>query len=187
MKVLEFIKTRNISLRSLNEVCEFLHLEKKRINSKLTAVEIKLLDQTLTEESFKNWWNLKKQILSLQLKRAEMLVKNLNHDSKTEIDEYLGYQIIYALQYLLAEGRFSTEIHKNLTPIINSNEEIGKKVALLKQQLPFAEIDRLHYSNKSEQKKLTKYYYKSKRDPYENFHWGGLSGEEAYDGYWNTE
>jgi hypothetical protein len=24
-------------------------------------------------------------------------------------------------------------------------------------------------------------------DPYENFHWGGLSGEEAYIGYWNTE
>jgi hypothetical protein len=24
-------------------------------------------------------------------------------------------------------------------------------------------------------------------DPYENFHWGGLSGEEAFIGYWNTE
>ena len=28
-------------------------------------------------------------------------------------------------------------------------------------------------------------YYK--RDPYENFRWGGLSGEEAYDAYWNTD
>lgn len=27
----------------------------------------------------------------------------------------------------------------------------------------------------------------NERDPYENFHWGGLSGEEAYIGYWNTD
>lgn len=24
-------------------------------------------------------------------------------------------------------------------------------------------------------------------DPYEDFEWGGLSGEEAYIGYWNTD
>lgn len=28
---------------------------------------------------------------------------------------------------------------------------------------------------------------KNDRDPYENFHWGGLSGEEAHTAYWNCD
>jgi len=29
--------------------------------------------------------------------------------------------------------------------------------------------------------------YESSYDPHENFHWGGLSGEEAHTGYWNCD
>jgi hypothetical protein len=28
---------------------------------------------------------------------------------------------------------------------------------------------------------------RSSHDPYEDFSWGGLHGEEAYIGYWNTD
>ena len=186
MKILAFIKIKNIGLRSVNEVCEFLHIEKKSINSTLNSVEVRLIEETLTQESFETWLNLKKQILRLQLKRAEILLKNLNYDSKTEIDEDLGYQIIYALKYLLSENRFSTEIHKNLTSIINSNIETREKVSRLKRQEPFAKIDRQTIKNQFQQKKSNKSHNINNRDSYENYYWGGLSGEEAYEGFWNT-
>lgn len=43
----------------------------------------------------------------------------------------------------------------------------------------YSELNELEIENDSERD--------NDIDPYEDFHWGGLSGEEAYIGYWNTD
>jgi hypothetical protein len=63
---------------------------------------------------------------------------------------------------------------------IDQNEVIFPFEKFYLQDDKSNEVD--HDDDLEEDKNHTSYI-----DPYENYRWGGLSGEEAYIGYWNTE
>jgi hypothetical protein len=72
----------------------------------------------------------------------------------------------------------------------NLEEKIGKleneydKVKILIEEIVSIKIDLFKEVQKLSAIELNKTY---NRNPDDNFTWGGLSGEEAYIGYWNTD
>jgi hypothetical protein len=180
MRVTKYLVDKNIGLGSLNDMCDYLHFEHLGANNKLSDTKISLFDSTLNDQSFHEWLRVKK----IEFENARSLVQNLSYKSKTEIDEILGEKILNALSLLIIK-LFYSRTKKNLLQIIQSNKTILEKIALLKTSEPFSKPTEASSSSKIN-KRTSQRSHDSYYDPYENFHWGGLSGEEAYIGYWNT-
>lgn len=118
MRVGEYLKGQNISLVTLNLVCDYLYLENIKISSKISEMQLKAFDAILNEQQFKEWLKIKRNLEHIE-------IKNTTNDDPNLYDSTLD------------------DIMEN---------------------------DALDKSNSA-----TK------------FRWGGLSGEEAEMGYWNTD
>ena len=113
------------------------------------------------------------------------LISLLNYNSSSEINEITGLRTINSIKYFIKIGRFSAN-KTEITNIVESKKDILNKISELRNIRPFRkptesdlkkfqEFDNLNLESKVE------------IDPYENFHFGGLSGEEAHTAYWNCD
>lgn len=118
-----------------------------------------------------------KQYLMLWKETYESILKK--PDSKIASYERLGKKLNF----------FSDEeILKRIRPL--SDEEVANQIREEKElKIYLKKIDKNEVEEETDldylinsQKKDESYY-----DPYENFSWGGLQGEEAYAAYWNCD
>ena len=176
MRVGKYLVERKMSLKSFFYLCEYTNLDRLTADSKLQDDKILLLDKAVNQESFQKWMQLKFTADDIQIASATVLLKYL--DSRALIDDVTGERILNAILFLIDRGLFIKR-KVELLKILSSNQDISHKILDLRFSGNFIQP-------KTNSNPITK-KYKSSYDPYENFSWGGLSGEEAYNGYWNTE
>lgn len=182
MRVINYLTKRNIGLGTLTHMCEYLSFNRLTVNSKLSEEKILLFDAIINDETFRNWLKLKMALDKIIITDARKLISHLYHNSNLKIDELLGERILNAL-YLLLEKSFYANEKKSLTEILDSDKSVLDKIDLLKLATPFVKpVEKKLSPTKTRTYKRRDSFY----DPYEDFQWGGLSGEEAYIGYWNT-
>ncbi|MFB9865220.1 hypothetical protein [Rufibacter immobilis] len=147
-----------------------------KLNSKLPEFKIILFDATLNSESFQDWLQVKLNLERIEIMNAKEHVQNLFYNSKNEINGCLDERVINSLKFLLEKSFYSSKKSENLLQIVNSDKTSIEKISLLKASEPF-----------SKPKQASISLNRHSVDSYENFNWGGLNGEEAYTGYWNTD
>jgi hypothetical protein len=186
MRVNNYIKEKKITLSFLNLLCEYLYLNELQVNSKITSGYENLFNETLKSELFDDWYKSKRQIYkSIELQNADRLISCLYYNSTAEINQISGLRIINSLKFYIKNGRFSEE-KGEINYIIHPTKDVLVKIKELKKIKPFRKPTE---SDLKELKQLHKSNLKTKVeiDPYENFHFGGLSGEEANTAYWNCD
>lgn len=186
MRVSNFIVSRNISIIRLNHICDYLFLPEVRINSKASEEIIRLWDLALNDNLFDEWLKMKIKFEKIQTENANRIVKELKEISNIESYNIEHCErIVNSYLFLIKKSKYPTKDAETLSEIINSEKSLLGKISLLKNFRPYTETNKIKtkqsYSNDFDRD------YESSYDPYENFHWGGLSGEEAYIGYWNTD
>lgn len=183
MRVINYLKKRNIGLGTLAHMCEYLCFNQLTVNSKVSEEKTILFDAIINDESFRNWLKLKMALDKIIITDAKKLISHLYHDSNLKIDELLGERILNALNTLLEKSFYAKE-KNSLTEILDSDNSIINKIELLKLTAPFMKpIEKTPLTTKKNSTTRRDSFF----DPYEDFHWGGLSGEEAFIGYWNTQ
>lgn len=196
MRVIRYLKEREISLNEINDLCEYLFLNELNVNSKLQGPQINLFDETLLSEEYKDWYLLKhRKIEDIEYGNALKLINHLSFTSKTIISEILGKRILNALNYLIEKNRFSDENKALIQNILKSDKseqaiisdlrscKLAKRKGADKIEVIDYDYSNDVLNNENNSNPPSVSYF----DPYENFHWGGLSGEEAYTAYWNCE
>lgn len=184
MRANKYIKKKNITLSYLNTLCEYLFIEKVKITTKISDDDVILLDETLQSKLFNEWYYHKIKYKTIEYNNALSLIENINKKNSI-LTKNLGVRIIGSLNFLIKEGNYY-HYQESINKIINSDKTIIDKIYELKNIEPF----------KQTKKKITKKVknveddfedndYEVIIDPYENFRWGGLSGEEAHTAYWN--
>lgn len=186
MRANNYINERKITLSILNLVCEYLYVNELKINSKISDEHLILFNETLESKTFKEWFQSKIGFhRSVDFRNANKLISLLNYNSSTEINETTGLRIINSLKYFIKIGRLSG----NKTPIntiIESKKDVLSKISELRNIKPFRKPTESELK-KSKELDNSDLEYKVEIDPYENFHFGGLSGEEAHTAYWNCD
>jgi len=94
MRVIKYMTDKNIGLKSINLMCDYLKLDPLAVNSNISESKISLLDATLYDESFKKWLSLKNELGKMEYDYAKKLIQNLYHSSTTEIDDILAERIL---------------------------------------------------------------------------------------------
>jgi len=184
MRVGKYLTERNISLSSINNLCEFLHLNHVKMTSLLSEEKVTLLDTNIEANPFLNWLNIRLQLDKIEIEDAKNIIKPLFYNSTTKIDELLGERIINALAFLINKT-FYSKAKESLIKVLTADINVLEKISLLKLAEPFIKPKNYLISSKTKRKSHTE--NGNDFDPYKNFHWGGLHGEEAYIGYWNTD
>ena len=185
MRTSEFISSKNISLIRLNNICEYLFLPSLKINSKISEERKKLLEMTLKNELFDEWYKIKSKVELIEINNAKRLIKQLEEiENFEEISAELCERIINSHLFLIKKSTYPTIDAEQILQIIYSENHLLEKISLLKKNRPHREMTK---SNEKISSQNIEIEYESSYDPYENFYWGGLSGEEAYVGYCNTE
>jgi hypothetical protein len=182
MRAGKYLTERNIGLDSLNSLCDFLNLNHVKMTSHLSEEKVALLDANLEAQSFLGWLKLKLPLDGIEINEAMNIIKPLFYNSTIQIDELMGERILNGLSCLINK-HFYSKAKESLTQILYSNKSTLEKILLLKLAEPFVKPKKSFVSKIKKAKKSSINDY----DPYENFHWGGLHGEEAYIGYWNTD
>jgi superfamily I DNA/RNA helicase len=193
MRVRKYLSDKNISAHELIILCEYLYLNNLGLNSKMSDTLIKLFDETLNSEKYKNWYLLKFTSISyekIEFENARELIQHLSAYSSTVIDNNLSLRIINALRYLISKNRFSPENSESILRIIDSETPLLEKIKNLKtlklaknRKIP----NRLKMKYKKEEEIEPEEDHKHTPSACDDFSWGGLSGEEAYIAYWNTQ
>jgi hypothetical protein len=181
MRVNKFLKEKNISLKTLNAISEYTHLNRFNANSKLSDETIHVINKTLSTSEFNDWLRIKFTYEKAKIDNAKNLTKNLTYGKKVgntivgiTVSDDENNRILNALEYLIKIGFYNTEKKAFIENIIKSEKSITSKISQLKNYL----------HEKSKQRTNVR---ESHHDPYEGFEWGGLSGEEDYIGFWNTD
>lgn len=183
MRTGEYLKEQNIGLGTINNLCDYLRLDKLKIGSKLSESKIALLDATLNSQGFQEWLQIRLSLEKIEIEVAKNIIKPLFYNSTLQIDELLAERIINALLSLIDKSYYR-RAKDTLLKILTGDKTILEKIYLLRLSEPFIKPEA---SLTSKHAKMSDRDYESAYDPYENFYWGGLSGEEAYIGYWNTQ
>lgn len=190
MRVANFIKEQKITLNEFNKLCEFLFLSKMNPNTRLSEILVNLFKETLISKDYKEWFLLKYHKFSfedIEIAHSLKLISYLRFNTETVITEILGLRIINSLTYLIEKNKFSEENKELIENVLKSE----KSVELIISKLRASSLAKIpNKTNQSEEyldESLSRQAYKSNIDPYENCHWGDLSGEEAYAAYWNCE
>lgn len=184
MRVNSYIKEKKISLSFLNLLCEYLYLNELQVNSKILGDHENLFNETLKSKRFDDWYKSRKQIYkSIELQNADRLISCLYYNSTLEINQIFGLRIINSLKYYIKNGGFSEE-KGEINYIIHPTKDVLVKIKELKKIKPFRKPTEFDLK---ELKQIHKSKPKDEIDPYENFHFGGLSGEEANTAYWNCD
>ena len=189
MRARKYQSEKRISSRELNRLCEYLFMDTLDANSKISETQIQLFDETLNSEQFKIWCLLKYPTESyerIEFNNACELIKHLFAFSTTVIDDQLANRILNSLQYLIKTDFFSAEKQEAIKQVLESNIVNLKKIkklqtfVLCKKPEPYDE----HKEDEIEEQDDD---YKPTYNPYDNFSWGGLTGEEAFIAYWNCQ
>jgi len=184
MRTGEYLKEQNIGLGTINNLCDYLRLDKLKIGSKLSESKIALLDATLNSQGFQEWLQIRLTLEKIEIEVAKKIIKPLFYNSTLQIDDLLGERIINAL-LLLIDKSYYRRAKDTLLKILTGDKTILEKIYLLRLSEPFSKPAASLITSKHAQ--MSNRNYDSDYDPYENFYWGGLCGEEAYIGYWNTQ
>lgn len=183
IRVNKYLKEKNISLKTLNALGEYTHQNKFSLNSKLSEETLNLLNKIILTEEFNNWLHTKFTYEKAKIDNAEKLIENLTYGTKIdnniigiEVSETKNKRILNALKYLIDIEYYNDEKKNFIKEIINSEKVLKTKVHQLKKYFH-------KQPNENSKLKITE----SEQDPFENFHWGGLSGEEAHTAYWNCD
>jgi len=181
MRVNKYIREKKISLSELNWLCEYLFINKVKISTKIPDDYVILFDETLNSKIFNEWYRSKTQVhKNIEFSNALILIKLINYKSTTEVNDYLGLRIIKSLSYLIEKGKF-LDYQESMNEIIHSDKNTLEKITQLRNIKPFKKPKKTSSQNTIEDE------YVVEIDPYENFNWGGLSGEEAHTAYWNCD
>ncbi len=200
MRVKNYLIERNIGIGTVKRLCDFLRLNTIEVNSKLTEEKKELLDKTLNSESFWIWLQTKFSLDRIEINESKTTIKPLFYNSVDPIDNLSGERILNSLSYLINVGLFGSQ-KEILLKIISSDKSVTEKISILKLSKSFSEpktpsinFNPIESSISPEDFDLDDFEDEIKRenrrsrcDPYEDFSWGGLDGEEAYIGYWNTD
>ena len=178
MRISKYLVNRNISLKTLNYICEYLNFDFVNLNTKISEEKVKLFDFHLDNSVFTEWFKIRITLDKIKIDNAYDLVKKL--DQNVLIDDLLGERILNACAFLTKLSFYSSERREAISIILNSENSISEKIKLLK-------ISKKQKDKVKENEEVIQSFSTYENDPYEDFCWGGLSGEEAYDGYWNTE
>jgi hypothetical protein len=184
MRVVKYLIEKNIGLASIIYMCDYLHLDHVKINSKLSEAKISLFNATLDTQSFQDWLQIKINLDSIEINNAKKLIIPLFYNETFQIDELLGERILNGILLLINKSYYSNA-KEGLLQILSADKSILEKISLLKLSEPFSKPKQA--SNPPKKTKISYSRDDSNYDPYENFRWGGLSGEEAFVGYWNTD
>jgi hypothetical protein len=184
MRAGQYLSERKIGLETLNSLCDYLRLDKLKISSKLSESKIALIDEALNSQGFLDWLQIRLSLDKMEIDQARDLLKPLFYSSTVQIDDLLGERILNALS-LLIEKSYYRRVKESLLKILTADKTILDKISLLKMAEPFSKPPASLTSLRTAP--ISYKSYDTDYDPYENFHWGGLSGEEAYIGYWNTD
>ncbi|MFN5024387.1 MAG: hypothetical protein ACK5HJ_01420 [Bacteroidota bacterium] len=200
MRVKKYLTDRNIGIGTVKRLCDFLRLDGLEVNSKLTEEKKELLDKTMNSESFKIWLHTKFSLDRMEINESKTTIKPLFYNSVDPIDNLLGERILNSLNHLINLGLFGSQ-KEILLKIISSDKSVTEKISLLKLSKPFSEPKIPAIRTNTSESSLTpedidfddfedeikRENRRSTYDPYEDFSWGGLHGEEAFIGYWNTD
>jgi hypothetical protein len=182
--IIKFIKEKNIGISTLNAIAEYLHLSKFSVNSNIDNETYILLENTLNDTHFTEWLKYKWNFEKARFDNAKEILDSFKKGIYSPNNTILNQRIINALEYLIGLGYYSSEKTSLLEKIISSNDSLSNKLLRIQNSKI---LDKKLASSSNSILKLKNLEVESDHDPYENFRWGGLTGEEAYDGYWNTE
>lgn len=193
MRAAKYLAQKKISLKELNRICNYLFLDELNLNSKISETHVRLFDEVLVDEKYKNWCLLKFYRITyeqIEFENAKELLKHLSAYSSTLIDELLAKRIINALHSLIRNNRFSPENTDLIQKILNSEDSEFEKMKNLRS-LELAKNPK-RSSHKVQAEKIDDLDKEIDEDKsidhsYDDFYWGGLSGEEAYIAYWNCD
>ncbi len=186
MRVFKYLKKEGIGIHSFNYVCDYLNLDRLHINTKLSDEKIALIDSTLNDVLFNQWLKIRHELDKVEIKNATIVIKPLFYNSVDPVNELLAERIFNSILFLISRLYFNHDDAINLKQIILSDSSNVEKISELKKCKPFIRKMKEEDEEEDEEIRLHRKRGSSNYDPYENFHWGGLSGEEAFDGYWNT-
>lgn len=183
IRVNKYLKEKNISLKTLNAIAEYAHINKFNTNSKLKEETVYVIDKIISTSEFNDWLRVKFTYEKSKIENAKNLIQNLTYGTKVgntivgiEVSEDKNKRILNALQYLINIEYYNTEDKNFIQTIITSDKVITTKIHKLK-----------NYLHEQKNKNTTTKVRENHHDPYENFHFGGLSGEEAHTAYWNCD
>ncbi len=191
MRVQQYLTSRNIGLESLHFLCEYLCLDYVKANFKCSESRISLFDEVLSTSSFQEWLKTKWNLEKLRVENAQSLIERIQDWSEAKTDDILAERILNALDFLIKKSFFYTEKINIASGIIYSDKCDLEKMLLLKQSRLFNKSEKKSSSEGSAVKANNPVIppdyedtqdmgFDNNHDPYENFRWNGLSGEEAY-------
>ena len=179
MRISQFIVKKNVSIARIIFAFEYLNLNPIRITSKISEEKIQLVEDTLENEKFQEWFKAKIIVDRIEILNAKNLIAPINQFNSKPLEDIECERIINAFTFLLKRLVFNTEKAQYISEILKSEKTNAEKISLLKKSSQYDKREKIKRENYS--------LRESSYDPYENFNWGGLTGEEAYVGYWNTE
>ncbi len=179
MRISQFIIKKNVSIARIIFAFEYLNLNPIRITSKISEEKIHLIENTLENEKFQEWFKAKIIVDRIEILNAKNLIAPINQFYSKPLDDIECERILNAFSFLLKRLLFNQHKAQYISEILISEKTSAEKISLLKKSG--------QYDKHSKFKREDYLHRESSYDPYENFSWGGLTGEEAYIGYWNTE
>lgn len=164
---------KNLGLRTINRLCDYLNLEQMSVYSKLSNEREDLLNKTLESNEFNKWFKIRVQQDKIEESKAKQTIEILYGYYFHIPNETQQKTIIDSLSFLLSRSYFVNE-RPMLQTILSSNAKYEVILNELRASKPF-----------SLRKENTGTIVSN--DEFDNFYWGGLNGEEAYIGFWNTD
>ena len=116
IRINKYLKKNNISLKTLNALCDYLHLNKFSLNSKIDEETLNLVEKNISTPDFNNWLSIKLTYEKAKINNAQNIIKNLSYGAKignsiigVDESESKNKRILNALQYLIDIEYYSEE------------------------------------------------------------------------------
>lgn len=81
MRTGQFLIEKNIGFKTLQQICQYLNLDRPLLNAHLSDGKIKLIEKTFTDQHFGDWLKLKLNLQRVEQENAKSLFKNLYYYS----------------------------------------------------------------------------------------------------------
>lgn len=111
---------------------------------------------------------------------------NSNHGLFIIVDNILNKVIALFCECLINPSR-KDKLFSEIKDQLNSLPDFIEMLSKTPEELKYENTDFSSNDEENCEEDEDKINFKIERDQYGNFRWGGLSGEEAYDAYWNNE
>ncbi|PKP45940.1 MAG: hypothetical protein CVT94_16345 [Bacteroidetes bacterium HGW-Bacteroidetes-11] len=179
------MKEKKISQEMFSRLCEYLFFDKITTNQKIPAESVGLFENTLRSIDFNSWLILKYPKITfekIELTNFKILINELIYLKSIHINEIQAMRLNNSVHYMINERKVRFKNHTKLVQLIESEMTNIEKATNLKT---------LFLESKSKNSQLNHMVSNdnidTNLDPFEDFSWGDLNGQEAYDAYWNCE